>query len=100
MASLDQATNKSTIYYSIDYKAYDASKAALNMLALNYVRILANEGALVNVVCPGLVQTKLSGNHPMGTSTEMGAQRIVELATAGAGSVTGTFSDRDGSIPW
>lgn len=100
MGSITEATNKSTIYYNIDYKAYDPSKAALNMLALNYARILEENGAMVNVACPGLVKTKLTNNHPMGTSTELGAQRIVELATAVKGGPTATFSNRNGSIPW
>jgi len=100
MGSLSEATNKSTMFYSLDYKAYDASKAALNMLALNYARILDNDGAMVNVACPGLVKTKLTNDHPYGSSTELGAQRIVQLATASKGGPTATFSDRDGSIPW
>jgi NAD(P)-dependent dehydrogenase (short-subunit alcohol dehydrogenase family) len=100
LGSLTEATNKSTLYYSIDYKAYDSSKAALNMLALNYARILEENGAMVNTACPGLVKTKLTNEHPMGTSTELGAQRIVELATAAKGGPTATFSDRNGGIPW
>ena len=100
MGSLSEATNKSTSFYSMDYKAYDSSKAALNMLALNYARILDDDGAMVNAVCPGLVKTKLTNNHPWGSSTELGAQRIVELATASKGGPTATFSDREGSVPW
>lgn len=100
MGSLSESTNKETIYYNIDYKAYDASKAALNMLALNYARILDGTGALVNVACPGLVQTKLTNYHAYGTSTDVGAKRIVQLATAEKGGPTATFSDRDGAIPW
>lgn len=100
MGSLSEATNKSTLYYAIDYKAYDCSKSALNMLALNYARILDADGAMVNAVCPGLVKTKATNYHPYGTTTEVGAQRIVELATASKGGPTATFSDRDGSIPW
>ncbi len=100
MGSLSEATNKSTPFYSIDYKAYDSSKAALNMLALNYARILEEDGALVNVACPGLVKTKLTNDHPMGSSTELGARRIVELATAVKGGPTATFSSLEGGIPW
>lgn len=100
MGSLGEAMNKSTPYYSTDYKAYDCSKSALNMLALNYARILEDEGAMVNVACPGLVKTKLTNHHPWGTSTEVGAQRIVELAVASKGGSTAQFSDRNGSIPW
>ena len=100
MGSLSEATNKSTFFYNMEYKAYDSSKAALNMLALNYARILDDDGAMVNAVCPGLVKTKLTNNHPLGSSTELGAQQIVELATASKGGPTAKFSDRDGSIPW
>lgn len=100
MGSLFEATNKSTPFYSIDYKAYDSSKAALNMLALNYARILDGDGALVNAVCPGLVKTKLTNNYPGAASTELGAQRIVDLATASKGGPTATFSARDGIVPW
>ncbi|MCJ1241521.1 hypothetical protein MMC14_009526 [Varicellaria rhodocarpa] len=100
MGSISEATNKSTPYYSIDYKAYDCSKAALNMLALNYARILDDDGGMVNAVCPGLVKTKLTNHHPWGSSTEEGAQRIVELAAASKGGPTAEFSDRNGSIPW
>lgn len=100
MGSLSEATNKSTSFYSRDYKAYDSSKAALNMLALNYARILDDDGAMVNVVCPGLVKTKLTNDTPWGSSTELGAKRIVDLATASKGGPTATFSDREGSVPW
>ncbi|RVX70530.1 hypothetical protein B0A52_05181 [Exophiala mesophila] len=100
MGSLAEATNKSTAFYAIDYKAYDCSKAALNMLTLNYARILEDKGGMVNAACPGLVKTNLTNHHPWGASTEEGAQRIVELATESKGGPTATFSDRAGLIPW
>ncbi|KAF2807718.1 short chain dehydrogenase reductase [Mytilinidion resinicola] len=100
MGSLLESTNKETPYYAIDYKSYDASKAAVNMLALNYARILDGTGALVNAACPGLVQTKLTGFNAWGSPVEAGAQRIVELATAEKGGPTATFSDKDGIVPW
>jgi NAD(P)-dependent dehydrogenase (short-subunit alcohol dehydrogenase family) len=100
MGSIAVSTDKSTPFYSTDYKVYDASKAAVNMLAVNYARILEENGAMVNAVCPGLVKTKLTGFTDYGTPVELGAQRIVELATTAKGGPTATFSDRDGSIPW
>lgn len=100
MGSFAVSMDKTTLWYPIDYKVYDASKAALNMLAINYARILDDIGGMVNVVCPGLVKTKLTRNHPMGTDTDMGSERIVELATAKKGGPTATFSDRNGKIPW
>ncbi|KAL4866244.1 hypothetical protein BDV12DRAFT_210608 [Aspergillus spectabilis] len=100
MGSLHFALDKTVPWYPIDYKAYDASKAAVNLLMLNYHRILEPEGGKVNAVCPGLVKSKLSGYMDAGTSTELGAQRIVEVATQGKDGVSGTFSNRDGLIPW
>lgn len=99
MGSLHQATVKDTPFYATDYKAYDASKAAVNMLALNYARILEDIGGKANTVCPGLVSTNLTGYTGYGTTTEVGATRIVELATMEE-SPNRTFSDRDGEIAW
>ncbi|KAF2846069.1 NAD(P)-binding protein [Plenodomus tracheiphilus IPT5] len=100
MSSLAEATNKEMPFFHWDFKAYDASKAAVNMLALNYARMLEDAGALVNVACPGLVSTSLNNHNPEGATPEEGAQRIVELATLGKTGPTATFSDKDGSIPW
>lgn len=100
MGSLHQATVRDTPFFNIDYKVYDASKAATNMLALNYARILEDVDARVNVVCPGLVATNLTGYIQWGTSTEVGAQRIVDLATLRKDNPTATFSDSNGIIAW
>ncbi|KAF2020805.1 short chain dehydrogenase [Aaosphaeria arxii CBS 175.79] len=100
MGSVTCSLDKSTLYYETDYKAYDSSKAAVNMLASNYARILEGSGGLVNVACPGLIKTKLTGYHAYGGTTEEGAKRIVELATLEKGGQTGTFSDRGGEVPW
>ncbi|KAK7424084.1 hypothetical protein QQX98_000694 [Neonectria punicea] len=100
MGSLQYATNKDAPWYSIDYKAYDASKAAVNMLMLNYVRVLDGTGAKVNSVCPGLVKTNLTNFSEYGTTTEVGASHVVEMATLGKDGPTGTFSNSQGSLPW
>ncbi|KAH6684083.1 putative short chain dehydrogenase family protein [Halenospora varia] len=102
MGSLSESLNKDTAWYAADYQAYDASKAAVNILTANYARILADKEARVNAVCPGLVATNLTGYVSYGTSPEMGATRIVELATVtgNESDITGTFSDRDGVVPW
>lgn len=101
MGSLHQATVKDTPFYATDYKAYDSSKAALNVLALNYARILEDVNAKVNVACPQLVKTNLTGWTDYGITPEMGAERIAELATLKKeDTVNRTFSDRDGPIAW
>ncbi|KAH8810576.1 short chain dehydrogenase reductase [Xylogone sp. PMI_703] len=100
MGSIAVSTDSSTFFYNIDYKSYDASKAAVNMLAVNYARILKDQGGMVNAVCPQLIKTKLNGFMEQGQSPEVGALRIVELATSGKNGPTATFSDKDGPIPW
>lgn len=101
MGSIALTRDPSVPWYNIDYKAYDASKAALNVLALNYARILGDEfGAKVNVVCPGLVKTALTGYIDGGSTPEEGAVRVVEMATIGADGPTATFSNRFGAVPW
>ena len=100
MGSLAQATVRDTPFFAIDYKAYDASKAAVNMLALNYARILEEVGARVNVACPGLVSTNLTGYTSYGAPPDVGAQRIVELAALDMNGPTATFSDKHGEIAW
>ncbi|KAH8892682.1 NAD(P)-binding protein [Thozetella sp. PMI_491] len=100
MGSLKVATDPTTHHYALDYKAYDASKAAVNMLMINYARILKDVGGLVNSVCPGLVATAATGFTEWGTTAEVGAKRVVELATLGPGGPSGTFSDSRGEIAW
>ncbi|KAF7555170.1 hypothetical protein G7Z17_g2344 [Cylindrodendrum hubeiense] len=100
MGSLEKSTDKTTPYYNLDCKAYDASKAAVNMLMLNYSRELDGDGGKVNSVCPGLVKTALNNFSDYGHSPEIGAERIVEMATLDESGPTGTLSDRNGSLPW
>ncbi|KAF6787887.1 short chain dehydrogenase family [Colletotrichum sojae] len=100
MGSLTLSNDETMFYHHNDYKAYDASKAAVNMLAINYARILKPIGGVSNAVCPGLVKTRLNGYMEGGVPVEVGAQRIVELATAAPGGPSATFSNREGIIAW
>ncbi|KAF7139666.1 hypothetical protein CNMCM5793_007265 [Aspergillus hiratsukae] len=100
MGSLDKATDTSLPWYPIDYKVYDASKAAVNMLMLNYARVLDPVGGKVNAVCPGYVKTNLTRWNEYGVTPEEGAKRVVEMATLGEGGETRTFSSSNGAIPW
>ncbi|KAK6070084.1 short-chain dehydrogenase [Seiridium cupressi] len=100
MGAFGFSSDRTTQAWPLDYKAYDASKAAVNMLAVNYARILEEIGGTANAVCPGLVSTSLIGYHSAGVPAEVGAQRIVELARGGEGGPNGTFSDKDGPLEW
>ena len=100
MGSLTHTLNEDLPWYHMNCTAYDSSKAAINMLALNYVRLLADVGGRVNTACPGLVSSDLTNFSEHGTSPEVGAEHIVNLATASEGGLNGTFSNKSGPIPW
>lgn len=100
MASLTLASDPNVPFKPSDYKAYASSKAAVNMLALCYTKVLAEKGGRVSVVCPGLVKTKLNNHIEGGSTAEEGAKRVVKLALMEDGGPNATFSDREGTIPW
>ncbi|MFE0630956.1 SDR family NAD(P)-dependent oxidoreductase [Streptomyces sp. NPDC058864] len=75
---------------------YASSKAALNMLTVQYAKALP--GLRVNAAEPGLTGTDPYGR---GSGTvEEAAEVIVRLATLGPDGPTGTFSGPDGALPW
>ncbi|MBE8517424.1 SDR family NAD(P)-dependent oxidoreductase [Amycolatopsis sp. H6(2020)] len=77
--------------------AYPASKAAVNMLTVQYAK--AFPGIRINAVDPGFTATDL--NHHAGTQTvEEGAEVIVRMAQLGPDGPTGGFFDANGPIPW
>lgn len=101
MGSAKYSTDPSIPWYNFECKAYDSSKAALNVLALNYARILGPVGAKVNIACPGIVASNLHEGVKDGAPPEVGAKRIVELATLGKDGPTATWSASDeAEIPW
>ncbi len=77
--------------------AYPMSKAALNMLTIQYAR--AHPRWRVNSVTPGLTNTDFIPRDVGGT-VEEGAESIVQAATFGSDGPTGTFRDINGDIPW
>ncbi|GIF72010.1 hypothetical protein Asi02nite_15280 [Asanoa siamensis] len=78
---------------------YAASKAALGMLTVRYAKGLPD--IKVNAVEPGFCATDLHGMTGHGIQTpEEGAEMVVKLATIGPDGPTGTFEDRDGTLPW
>jgi NAD(P)-dependent dehydrogenase (short-subunit alcohol dehydrogenase family) len=63
-----------------DAPAYGISKAALNMLTLQFGKQLAGSGVLINACCPGWVRTRMGGDDAE-RSVEEGADTPVWLAT-------------------
>ncbi|MFJ4847218.1 MULTISPECIES: SDR family NAD(P)-dependent oxidoreductase [unclassified Streptomyces] len=78
---------------------YASAKAAVNMLTVQYAKGLPT--MRVNAVEPGFSATDLHGLSGEGIqSPEQGAEAIVMLATIGGDGPTGTFTDRNGPLPW
>jgi NAD(P)-dependent dehydrogenase (short-subunit alcohol dehydrogenase family) len=75
---------------------YAASKAAINMMTVHFASLLPN--IRINVADPGLTATDLSGGQ--GHSVHDGTDAIIAYALAAPGGPTGTFADRDGTVPW
>lgn len=77
--------------------AYPVSKAALNMLTVQYARAFPRWR--VNSVTPGLTATSFTpqgAGHPV----EEGAKILVRMARLGPDGPTGTFVGSDGPLPW
>lgn len=104
MSSLANITNKELPYYHLKADAYDVSKTAVNMLALQYVRSLDDVGGRVNIACPGLVNTDMTRHaYPGAFTPEQGAAHVVGLATEAKGKKSGTFTSAmspDEIVPW
>ncbi|OAA61167.1 DNA replication complex gins protein sld5 [Niveomyces insectorum RCEF 264] len=82
-------------------RSYSASKTALNMLAQHYFVDFEGDAAnwKINCCCPGYVTTNLTNYHGLAPAAS-GAINAVRLATLGPDGETGTFSNKDGPVPW
>jgi NAD(P)-dependent dehydrogenase (short-subunit alcohol dehydrogenase family) len=93
-AALSDPNSFTHFYPSV---AYPASKAAVNMLTVQYAKALPD--MRVNAVDPGYTDTDL--NHHQGTQTVAeGAAVIVRMARVGPDGPTGTFQAGTGQLPW
>lgn len=83
--------------------AYSTSKAALNMLTLQYARAFAADPSLsrmkINAVTPGYIATDM--NRGRGTRTVgEGASVVVTFATLDDDGPSGAFHNDRGAVPW
>jgi NAD(P)-dependent dehydrogenase (short-subunit alcohol dehydrogenase family) len=83
--------------------AYASSKAAVNMLTVQYALAFQRNPEFshikINSVTPGYVATELNGFSGPRT-VEQGAQIVVKLANIPDGGPTGGFFNDDGIVPW
>ncbi|QKV94479.1 SDR family oxidoreductase [Streptomyces sp. NA02950] len=77
--------------------AYASSKAALNMVTVQYAH--AFPGIRFNAVDPGYTATDLNG-HTGDQTIEEGAEIIVRMATIGSDGPTGGYFSLTGPVPW
>ena len=77
--------------------AYCSSKSALNMLTNQYAK--AYPGIRINAVDPGYTATDLN-NHSGPQTVGEGTDAMVAMAKIAPDGPTGTFTDRNGAVPW
>lgn len=97
MGSFAVTTDPDRLESTIANLVYPSSKAALNMITLQYSKALP--GIRVNAVDPGYTATDLNG-HSGHKTVEEGARVIVDVASAAPGDSTGGFFDDRGRVQW
>jgi NAD(P)-dependent dehydrogenase (short-subunit alcohol dehydrogenase family) len=99
LGSFSAVTDPHSHQYPVFDPVYGSSKAAVNMLTVQYAKELPQ--MRVNAVEPGFSATDLHGLSGNGIQTpEEGADNIVAMATIGADGPTGTFSYQGKKLAW
>jgi NAD(P)-dependent dehydrogenase (short-subunit alcohol dehydrogenase family) len=97
LASMTRLTTPGTSAHAYPGVAYPASKAAVNMITVQYAKAFPH--MRINAVEPGFTATDL--NRHTGTQTvEEGAEIIVRMAQIGRDGPTGSYVGAQGPLPW
>lgn len=97
LASVTRIADPADVTYGYPGVAYPASKAALNMVTVQYAKAFPD--MRINAVEPGFTATDLNGRT--GTQTvEEGAEIIVRMAQVGPDGPSGAYLDSAGPLPW
>jgi NAD(P)-dependent dehydrogenase (short-subunit alcohol dehydrogenase family) len=99
LGSLAQNSDPAYPYAFAKFLGYNASKAALNMLTVQLAWELRDTPIKVNSADPGYTATDLNGHRGTQTIPE-GAAEAIRLALLPDDGPTGTYSDRNGIVPW
>lgn len=97
LGSFARVTDPERMESQVASPAYNAAKAAVSMLTVQYAKV--HPELRINVVDPGFTATDLNGFAGTQTITE-GAEPIVRAALIDTHGPTGSFFDREGSVPW
>lgn len=79
--------------------AYAPSKTFLNAVTIQYAKELRATDILVNLACPGFVDTDFNDHRGLRTPEE-GARTSIRLATLPDDGPTGGYFEDAGPIPW
>jgi NAD(P)-dependent dehydrogenase (short-subunit alcohol dehydrogenase family) len=93
----DPEGNKEAAPVWVPTFAYSSSKAALNMLTIQYAR--QYPGMRINVVDPGYTATDFNG-HNGNQTIEEGAEIIIRLARVDQTGPTAQYLSLTGTMPW
>jgi NAD(P)-dependent dehydrogenase (short-subunit alcohol dehydrogenase family) len=99
LGSLTQNSDPAHPSAAVGLIGYSASKAAMNMLTVHLAYLLRDTTIKVNSAAPGYTATDLNGHSGTQTIPE-GAVEPVRLALLANDGPTGTYSDRNGIVPW
>ncbi|WP_123666107.1 SDR family NAD(P)-dependent oxidoreductase [Actinocorallia herbida] len=97
LSSLTGATTPGTPSYAYPGVAYPASKAAVNMITVQFAKAFPE--MRINAVEPGYTKTDLNDNTGFQT-VEEGAEIIVRMALIGPDGPTGALLSAHGPLPW
>jgi NAD(P)-dependent dehydrogenase (short-subunit alcohol dehydrogenase family) len=97
LGSLADAVDPESAYFDLVNPAYCSSKAALNMLTIQYAKAFPR--VRINAVDPGFTATDLNERRGV-QSIEEGTDAIVQMASIGREGPSATFVDRRGRVAW
>jgi NAD(P)-dependent dehydrogenase (short-subunit alcohol dehydrogenase family) len=97
LASLTRVADPDKPGYGYPGVAYPASKAAVNMITVQYAKAFPD--MRINAVEPGFTATDLN-RHTGRQTVEEGAEIIVRMAQVGPDGPTGGYFDAEGRLPW
>ncbi|KAB8331185.1 SDR family oxidoreductase [Scytonema tolypothrichoides VB-61278] len=99
LGSLTDTLDPNSHYFGLRGLAYQATKAALNEITVQFSKELADTPIKINSACPGWVQTDMGSADAPGT-VEEGADTPVWLATLPEDGPTGGFFNSRKPLPW
>ena len=99
VGSLALIVDPTSIYSSVNFLDYTASKVALSAVTVSFAKELEPFGIKVNVVEPGNVRTDLNGNKGF-LEPDEGAATAIKMALISPSGPTGGFFGSHGRQPW